>query len=236
MKKFLVLALAFLFLAPAVFAATVEDWTGVTPGTNTGTYADNTGSKIDFAVDQGPKAGQKGLKITFTLVQGGYCGLWHNFLADMSKAGELRFMAKCAIPGPIQVSLKDTYNVQYIAQAQVTKDWAQVSIPLNSFRKDPYYTPPDAVLGHPMDLTKTNGMNFAPQMPGAGVLFIGPVEAGGAAEAAPGAAALAETKDILFTVSPGKALGAISPYVYGLNAQDPAGLNRSEERRVGKEC
>jgi len=194
---------------------------------------DNTGSKVDFSVDQGPQSGQKALKIPFTLVQGGYCGIWHNFMADMSKAGELRFMAKCAIPGPIQVALKDTYNVQYIAQAQVTKDWAEVAIPLNSFRKDPYYTPPDAVLGHPMDLTKTDGMNFAPQMIGSAVLFIGPVEAGGAAVAAPGTAAPAETKDIQFTVSPAKVLGTISPYVYGLNDQNPAGLNATVRRMGG---
>ena len=232
MKKFLFLAAALLLIAPAAFAGMVEDWTGVTPGTNTGTYADNTGSKIDFAVDQGPNGG-KVLKITFTLVQGGYCGIWHNFAADMSKAGQLKFSAKCAVPGPIQVSLKDAFNVQYIAQAQVTKDWSEVSIPLNSFRKDPYYTPPEAVLGHPMDLSKTSGMNFAPQMVGGGVLMISAVEAGGAAEAAPGTAAPKETKDILFTVSPDKVVGAISPYVYGLNAQDPAGTNPTVRRLGG---
>jgi len=233
MKKFLVLATVLLMVAPAVFAGVVEDWTGVTPGTNTGTYADNTGSKIDFTVDQGPKGGQKALMITFTLAQGGYCGIWHNFMADMSKAGQLKFSAKCTIPGPIQVALMDANKVQYIAQAQVTKDWSDISIPLNSFRKDPYYTPPGAVLGHPMDLSKTSGMNFAPQMVGTGTLFISPVEAGGASEPAPGAAAPKETKDMLFTVSPDKVIGPISPYVYGLNAQDPAGMNPTVRRLGG---
>lgn len=233
MRKCLVLAVTLLFLAPAAFADIVEGWTGVQPGTNTGTFADTNGSKVEVTVDQGPKAGQKALKVTSNLVQGGFCGVWHNFMADMSKAGELRFMAKSTLPGTIQVALKDAYNVQYISSAQVGKDWAEVSIPLISFRKDPYYTPPDATLGHPMDLSKTSGMNFAPQMVGAAVLFFGPVEAGGKSAPAPGAAAPTETKDIRFIVSPGKVLGAISPYVYGLNSQNPEGLNPTVRRLGG---
>jgi hypothetical protein len=190
MKRILALVAALLFLAPGVFAGVVEDWSGVQSGANTGTYMDSNGSKIDFAVDAGPKAGQKALKLTSNLAQGGYCGIWHNLSADMSKAANLTFMAKSTIPGTIQVALKDAYNVQYIATAQVGADWAQVSIPLASFRKDPYYTPPDAITGHLMDLSKTSGMNLAPQMAGAAVLFFGPVGTDGlsAASAAPAAA------------------------------------------------
>ncbi len=239
MKRILVLMAALLFLVPVAFAGVVEDWTGVQSGSNTGTYMDSNGSKIDFAVDAGPKAGQKALKLTSNLASGGYCGIWHNFIADMSKAANLTFMAKSTLPGTIQVALKDAYNVQYIATAQVKADWAEVTIPLSSFRKDPYYTPPDAITGHLMDLSKTSGMNFAPQMVGAAVLFFGPVETDGTATASsvPGTtgatAAASEVKDLLLTVSPDKVNGPISPYVYGLNRQDPTGMNATVRRLGG---
>ncbi len=70
-------------------------------------------------------------------------------------------------------------------------------------------------------------------MVGAGVLSVGQVEAGGAAVAAPGTAAPTETKDILFTVSTDKVNGPISPYIYGLNFQDPAGMNATVRRLGG---
>ena len=50
-----------------------------------------------------------------------------------------------------------------------------MKIPLASFVKDPYYTPPEAQLGHPMDFSKVTGMNFGPQAYGAGDLWVGPV-------------------------------------------------------------
>ena len=54
MKRIIVMAAMFLSLAPMAFAGVVEGWTSVQNGTNTGTYMDNNGSKIDFAVDAGP--------------------------------------------------------------------------------------------------------------------------------------------------------------------------------------
>ncbi len=233
MRKIFGLMAVLLFLSPAVFAAVVEDWTGV-QAANTGTYMDSNGSKIDFAVDAGPKSGQKALKLTSNLMQSGYCGIWHNFMADLSKGANLKFMAKSTLPGDIQVALKDAYNVQYIAKAQVSTDWAEISIPLASFRKDPYYTPPDAITGHLMDLSKTSGMNFAPQMAGAAVLLFGQVETDGTAAAASSAPApVTVTKDLEFVVMPDQVLGPISPYIYGLNSQDPTGMNATVRRLGG---
>ena len=137
MKKILSLTAVLLFLAPAAFAAVVENWGGVAPGSNTGTYVDTNGSKIDFAVDAGPKDG-KALKITSHLAQGGYCGIWHNLTADLSKAGAMKFMAKSTISGEVQIALKDTFHVQYIAKAKVGSAWSEVSVPLSNFHKDPY--------------------------------------------------------------------------------------------------
>ena len=132
--------------------------------------------------------------MTSTLVQGGYAGVWHNIAADLSTSGSLKFMAESTIPGEIQITLKDTFNVQYVANVQIpAKDWSSVSVPFSAFSKDPNYTPPDAVLGHPMDLSKTSGINFAPHMVGSAVILIGPLSTEGAASAsaAPAVAAAA---------------------------------------------
>ncbi len=189
MKKILSLLLAALLLpASAAFAAVIEDWSNIASG-NTGSFQDSNGSKIDFAQDAGPDGG-KALKLTTNLVQGGYVGIWHNITADLSKSGTLQFKAKSTVPGDVQIALKDAFNVQYVSKATISsKDWAVVQVPLSSFSKDPYYTPPDAIAGHPMDLSKTSSLNFQPQMSGAAVVEIGAVESAGAAGAAPASSA-----------------------------------------------
>lgn len=219
--------------APPV-AGMVEDWTNVA-GSNTGAYQDSAGSKIDFVTVPDAKTGQKALKLVSHLVKGdgNYCGIWHNLSADLSKAANLKFMAKSTIPGTLQIALLDAYNVQYIAQAQLGTDWAYVSVPLSSFHKDPYYTPPNAVTGHAMDLSKTSGMNLAPQMVGDAVVMLGQVKTDGTVAGASSAAAPTETKDLSFVVNPDQVLGTISPYIYGLNFVDPTGMNATVRRLGG---
>ncbi len=186
MRKFLSFSLAALMLsASAAFAAVVEDWSSIASG-NTGSFQDSNGSKIDFATDAGPDGG-KALKLTTNLVTGGYVGIWHNITADLSKSGSLKFKAKSTVPGDVQIALKDAYNVQYVTKFSIpSTSWTVVEVPLSSFAKDPYYTPPDAIAGHPMDLSKTSGMNFQPQMAGAAVVEIGAVETSGTASASAG--------------------------------------------------
>ena len=187
MKRILSWVAVLLLVAPSVFAAMVEDWTGIAPG-NTGTYQDSNGSKAEFVADAGPKGGQKALKITATKATGGYVGVYHTISADLSKSGSIKFMAKSSVAGDVQLATTDGFKVQYIAKFPVTTAWTEVNIPLSSFIKDPYYTPPDAVTGHPIDWTKTGNLNFSPQMDGASVLYIGPVESAGTATASASAA------------------------------------------------
>src|ERR1035438_6046573 len=188
MKRILSLVFAgLLFQATCVFAGVVQDWSAV-PSGSAGTYADSTGSKIDFGYDAGPKGGEKALKITSTLVPSGYLGVWTTGTWDLSKAGSLKFMAKSTIPGDVQMAITDAYKVQYIAKFKVpSTDWTEVTLNLSSFAKDPYYTPPGAVTGNPMDLSKTGNLNFAPQMQGSSVVLIGPVETAGTASSSPAA-------------------------------------------------
>ena len=162
----------------------IEDWSSVNPGRDTGTYTDALGSKIDSVLENGPD-GRKASKLTSTLVQGGWCGIWRNISADLSKNTSFKFKVKSSLPGEVQISLRDTYNVQYTTSFRVTsKDWTEVTVPFSSFQKDPYYTPPDAISGHPMDLSQTKAMNLASQIAGDSVVEIGPIETVGTAPAA----------------------------------------------------
>ena len=189
MKRFLgLLMAAFMLQASSVFAAVLEDWSGVASG-NTGTYQDSNGSKIDFAVDAGPKGGQKALKLTANKVGSGYCGVYHTVTLDLSKSGSFKMTVKSTVAGDIQMAIVDAFGVQYVSKFPVTTAWAEVNVPFTSFIKDPYYTPSAAVLGHPMDLSKDSNLNFSPQIDGASVVLIGPVESAGTASASTGAAA-----------------------------------------------
>jgi hypothetical protein len=110
----------------------------------------------------------------------------------------------------MQMVLKDAYNMQYISNFQVAAgDWAPVTIAVSSFIKDPYYTPSDAVTGHPMDLSKTTGMNLASHIVGAAVIEVGPVstdKGGGAANASAGASAASAPAAAAPAVSNGSAV------------------------------
>ncbi len=187
MKKLLGLTAITILLASPVYSGVIEDWSSVTPGMNVGTFADNLGSKVEFATEAGP-GGQKAIKLTSTLVQNGWCGIWRGLSADLSKNKSLKFKVKTSAPGQVEVALQDAYNVQYIASCTVSsKNWTEVTIPLSSFIKNPYYTPPNAVLGNPMDLSRTTSMNLSSHIAGDSVVEIGLIESAGTAPASPAA-------------------------------------------------
>ncbi len=200
MKRILSLVAVLSLVAPAAFAAMVEDWSGIASA-NTGPYQDSNGSKIEFAQDAGPKGG-KALKLTGNLVAGGYMGVWHTIAADLSKSGAFKFQAKSTVAGDVQVAITDAYNMQYIAKFPVTTAWTEVNLPLSSFIKDPYYTPPNAVAGHPIDWSKTNNLNFSPQMQGASVVEIGPVEGTGSPSASAASSSTSSTASTASAAAP----------------------------------
>ncbi len=172
---FIVLALA--IQTSAVFAGSVENWSAITAA-NTGTYLDTMGSKIDFSVDA--STGVKTASLSYTLVQGGYVGIWHNLTADLSKSSGLKFKVKSTLPGGAQMALKDAFGVQYVANFTIpSADFTEVTLPFSSFSKDSTYQPPGAVMGHPLDVSNTQGMNFAPKAVGTGVMMVAEVETSG---------------------------------------------------------
>lgn len=156
---------------------TFQDWLGW-PGQP---YTDTIGSKSEVTYVNGPD----GIiaKHKFTLVPGGWAGFWQNLSpnnpANLSRARTLKFKIKCTLPGDALVGLYDTYHVQYIAGFKIpSSDFTEVTVPVSAFIKNPGYTPPDAILGHGMDLTQSNIILFATLATGTGVLRVGPVDYG----------------------------------------------------------
>ncbi len=189
MKKMPAFLAVWFILSSPVFAAVIEDWNTINPGFDAGPYADTLGSKIELASEAGP-GGAKAIKLTSKIVRGGWCGIWRNLYVDLSKNKSLQFKVKSNVAGQVEIGLTDGYDVQYTTRFTVSaKEWMEVTVPLSSLNKNPYYTAPDAALGHPMDLTTIKAMNFSPQIAGDSVVEIGPVEAVGTAPAPPAAGA-----------------------------------------------
>jgi hypothetical protein len=159
------------FAGPTTF----QDWSGF-PGTP---YMDTIGSKSDVSYADGPDG--RIAKHKFTILPGGWAGFWQNLypVANLSRARTLKFKIKCTLPGDALVGLYDMYHVQYIAYFKIpSSDFTEVTVPVSAFIKNPSYTPPDAILGHGMDLTQSNIILFAPIGPGTGVMRVGPVDYG----------------------------------------------------------
>lgn len=197
-------ALLFILSVASVPAGTIEDWSNVSGG-NTGTFADDTGSKISYEVTDGAKG--KAVKMQSELKEGGWCGIWHNVTLSCPKANALKFMAKAASPSQLSLSLTDANKVQYVTTVQISsKDWAEVTVPITAFEKNKYYTPEGAVLGKPMDLSNVPGIGLSPGAPGTSTLWVGAItytEGAAPAASTSSAAAPAEAKPAASTPAKG---------------------------------
>lgn len=152
----------------------IQNFSDIDPkdGKNIGTYQDSNGSKI--ALETKGKAPNSYLAINYTLAQGGYCGLWCRAGGkdwagvDLSGAKAVRLSVFCKSSVVLGLSLKDKNNNQYVAKTPATKggSWETVTVPLDSFQLDPYYTPPDAVKGAPKDFSKVTTFGIQPQTNG----------------------------------------------------------------------
>jgi hypothetical protein len=186
MKKYLCALAVFLALpvgwafgqtpAPAAAAGTVtiQNFTDIVPndGKNNGTFQDTNGSKITLEVKG--KAPKTFLVLNYTMVQGGYCGLWcraggsdwNGVNLSTAKAISVAVFGKDSVV--LGLALKDKNNNQYVAQLPSTKGgkWETVSVPMASFNLDPYYTPPDAIKGAPKDFSLVKTFNIQPQTVG----------------------------------------------------------------------
>lgn len=174
-KCFRVLLLALVLTSVRAWAASVEDWSSTGSG-NTGTFADDKGSKISFQSVDGPKAGEKAFLIDANSVQDGYCGVWHNVEVNLSKATTIKWMAKADPPSTLTLTMIDANKAQYVAKVSiVSKDWAEVTIPITAFELNKYYQPEGVDTNKPLDLSKVLGFSFAPEGKGAVKFWLGPI-------------------------------------------------------------
>lgn len=176
-KVFRVVAMAFAWTisAQAWPASPLTDWGSLKTGDTT-TYADDQGSRASFNVVEGPQAGVKAIQMDFHQTAGGYCGIAHDGVGDLSKALTLTFQAKADPPGSFFLTIVDAKKTQYVAKVTVSsKDWAEVAVPLVSFEPNKYYQPEGADTSNPLDPAKAPGIGFAPAAPGDARFFLGPI-------------------------------------------------------------
>ena len=167
MKKWMnAMVLGLALMAGAVRAdgpVVIQDFSSVDPkaSKDIGTFQDSNGSKI--ALEKSGKASKATLAIKYTLVQGGWCGLWCRAGGsdwagvDLSNAKTIKLSVNCKGPVVLGMSLNDKNKNQYVAEVSVKGGgWETVSIPLDAFKLDPYYTPPEAIKGAPKDFSKVS--------------------------------------------------------------------------------
>jgi len=76
----------------------------------------------------------------------------------------------------LSVSFMDRNHVAYTHWVELQGgEWQTVRIPFAQLRPNPYFQPPDAKQGAPLDVSEVQRIGFAPQDPGAGHLAIGKI-------------------------------------------------------------
>lgn len=92
---------------------------------------------------------------------------------DWTVGHAISFRIKPAAPLKLSVSFLDRNRVAYTTWIELQGGvWQPVLIPFDEMRPNPYFQPPDAKTGLPIDVSDTKGIGFAPQDRTAGHLAI----------------------------------------------------------------
>ncbi|HVZ80991.1 MAG TPA: carbohydrate binding domain-containing protein [bacterium] len=183
MKKWMNAMVLGLSLAVGVAKANapvvIQDFSSVDPKTSKdiGTYQDDKGSKI--ALEKAGKGDKTTLALKYTLVQGGWCGLWCRAGGvdwagvDLTASKTVEFSVNSKGPVVLGMSLTDKNKNQYVAEVSVKGGaWEKVSVPLDSFKLDPYYTPPEAIKGAAKDFSKVSTFGLTPKTVGTAIVNV----------------------------------------------------------------
>jgi len=93
---------------------------------------------------------------------------------DWSAGHAIAFQVKPAHPVRLSVSFLDRNRVVYTTWTELKGDvWQQVRIPFEEIRPNPFFQPPDAKTGAPLDVSDVKAIAFAPQDQASGHLAIG---------------------------------------------------------------
>jgi carbohydrate binding protein with CBM11 domain len=86
----------------------------------------------------------------------------------------ISFQIKPDNPMRLSVSFLDRNHVTYTAWTELKGGvWQQVRIPFDEIRPNPFFQPPDAKTGAPIDVSEVTFIAFAPQDPTSGRLAMG---------------------------------------------------------------
>jgi hypothetical protein len=92
---------------------------------------------------------------------------------DWSAGKAIEFQIKPDHPLRLSVSFIDRNGVVYTSWTDLKGgDWEQVRIPFEAIRPNPYFQPPNAKKGAPIDISEVRMIAFAPQDKAAGRLQI----------------------------------------------------------------
>jgi len=95
--------------------------------------------------------------------------------ADWTRGHAISFQVKPDHAMRLSVSFQDRNRVAYTSWNELKGGvWQTVRIPFDQIQPNPYFQPPGANKGAPIDVSKVTSIGFAPQDPAAGRLAIGP--------------------------------------------------------------
>mmetsp|Transcript_1530 Transcript_1530/g.5264 ORF Transcript_1530/g.5264 Transcript_1530/m.5264 type:complete len:255 (-) Transcript_1530:194-958(-) len=94
---------------------------------------------------------------------------------DWSSKSALCFRIKPeTVPLKLSVSFLDANFVAYTAWRDLVQGWQDIRLPLDAMKPNPYFQPPFAKTGHPIDVSRVTEIGFAPQSQPPGRLTITP--------------------------------------------------------------
>jgi hypothetical protein len=134
------------------------------------------GSNVTVAASRDPEAGGEPVLAVTYGAQGDPADrdVWCDTeVRDWSGARALVFRLRSDEPLHLAVSFFDANGVGYTAWADALGGaWEEIRVALDTIQPNPYFQPPTAKLGAPLDLHDVRSLGFAPQVPGAGRFLV----------------------------------------------------------------
>lgn len=147
-----------------------------------GSFADNRAGKktqISYEKTVDEKQGEV-LKIKYILDSDSWCGVYrHSVNQNWFGIKTLDITIRGTEDAVVRVSFLDANKVSYVNDVTITSDWNKYSLPIDDFKKNPYYQPPDAKVDKPMNIKTVRQIQFEPQTSGNGIIYLAKLEAAG---------------------------------------------------------
>ncbi len=150
---------------------TVQDFLAL-PRTGFGPFSDALGSSIALTVEHGARGAYEA-RVKYLLVPKGWCGVWIRAGQDWrgqdwGRGSGLAVEARSRSPLRLQLAFNDANQNAYLSPPLELEPgaWRVLRAPFASFRPNPYYQPPHARPGAPLDLGRVDTFNLSPLTPG----------------------------------------------------------------------